>query len=156
MPYPRVGATNLGPAMLLCILASLLSCNRETSGREGNAFEPAGHLVLGDRSARYWGLAAGVHYPEFARSRLPGEVASSVDSWVAGYRYDAKCTRYFRAQALFLVAASVACAESSAQPERFQLVAFDSAGGAVRVAITNSWDNAITMTSSQGAPAIAP
>jgi hypothetical protein len=139
-------------AVAICCLAVVLSCTGPTSRRQGEALEPAGHIVLGDRSARYWGLTAGVVYREFGHASLPQVVATSVDSWVAGYRYDRGCTRYFQAGVLFLVAATSSCADSkpnAAQPEHVQIVAFDSAGGAFRVSISDSWDGAITMSPRQ-------
>lgn len=135
-------------------LALVVSCKDATPRGEGGAFEPSGHIVLGDRSARFWGLGPGVQYPELARASLPEIVARSASAWVAAYRFDPECTRYFQAEALFLVAATTSCADSKAngaRHEHVEIVALDSAGGAVRVSITDRWDEAITLTPRQGA-----
>ena len=146
--------TNTVRAVFTGTLALVLSCTDATPRGEGDAFEPSGHIVLGDRSARFWGLGSGVRYPELARTSLPQIVAKSANPWVAAYRYDLGCTRYFQAEALFLVAATASCAESranGARREHVEIVAFDSAGGAVRVSISNSWDEAMTLTPREGA-----
>lgn len=152
-----VARTSPPRLMLLCTLAFLPSCTSDTSQREGAPpSPPAGHLVLGERSARFWGLTPGGQYSELARSDLPGVVAGSVDGWVAAYRYNAGCTRYFGAEALFLVTARTSCAGRDTG-ESFQIVAFDSAGGAVRVGISNTWDAAIRLTmGDRSVPARAP
>lgn len=130
---------------VFAVLLALVSCTGAPSRHQGHAMASNGSLVLGQRSAKYWGLAAGTTYPEVARADLPAVVATSVDQVVAGYKYNPSCTRYFHAEALFLITTATSCARAGTAPGAFDVAAFDSAGGAVHVSVSTSWDTGITI-----------
>lgn len=106
--------------------------------------DPPGRIVLGEASARMWGLAAGSSYTEVTHGDVPDAVKVGVTAWVEEHSYARDCIRYFDASRLFLVVATAYCYDPSrdvVMPDHPEVAAFDREGERHGEGIADYWDS---------------
>lgn len=133
-------------AKILASLTVVVACFAQPRSREAENADALGRIELGEKSAAYWSIASGAAYPEVARRTVPQAVQDSVAAWTRWSRYDVRCAQYFRADAVYLVAAPAFCNdERGLKPDHIEIAAFEPTGVARKAGISASWDERLRL-----------
>lgn len=103
LAYPKRVLLRLVPLMLAL---PLQACAHRPSSAD--ALPASGYLVTGDGSAEF-GLLPSDTLPELQNDQVPAAVRAAASNQSELFRYDPLCTRYFRADTLYVAIVIARC-----------------------------------------------